>query len=117
MSAARAKRDLAAITGEYERHIAFHNYSQAELERDLDARIQYLRKVEQEFEERSAWALELESEKNRAIAEFRRVEASETDAWVQVEALQQDLQAARAELARLGATRWTRLGRKLRALD
>jgi hypothetical protein len=115
--AARAKRDLEAITAEYERHIAFHNYAQAELERDLDERIQYLHQVEAEFEERTEWALELESEKSRAIAEFQRVAKSEAEAWEHVATLEKQTQAARDELARLEAAMWTRLGRKIRALD
>jgi chromosome segregation ATPase len=115
--AKRKIRDLDAITAEYERHIAFHNMSQAELERDLDARIEYLHKVEADFEERTAWALELDSERKRTIAEFDRIAKSEADAWVQVETLQQQLKAIRAELAGLQARRWTKLGRKLGAIE
>jgi septation ring formation regulator EzrA len=115
--AARAKRDLEAITAEYERHIAFHNYAQAQLESDLNERIEYLRKVEAEFDDRTNWALELESEKKRAITEFERVAKSDAEAWEHVATLEKQLQAARAELARLQGAMWTRAGRKLRALD
>jgi hypothetical protein len=115
--AGRKIRDLEAIGAEYERHIAFHNWSHAQMQNDMEERILWTRKVEEQFEERSRWALDLKRERDEAVAAFRHAEASEKEAWQAVSALSKDVDQARTELARLTATGWNKLGRRLRALD
>jgi hypothetical protein len=45
------------------------------------------------------------------------VKSSETEAWQCVDSLGKQLAEAKKECARLESRLWTRLGRKLRALD
>src|SRR5262249_15285436 len=98
------------------RHIEFHKQSQADLERQLAERLEWVRKVERDFEERSQWGVSLEKEKNDALAEFRRLQASESEAWQKTAAGGRGLGEVRARLAHLEARMWTRLGKTWRAL-
>lgn len=107
--AARKTRDLEIITAEYERHSAYHELSHAQSVREAELKNEWVKRVEEAWKERTKWALDLKEERDRALAEFRRIEAEEAKAWEQVAAL-------RAELARIQATGWLRLGRKLRRL-
>lgn len=111
--AARKIRDLEAIAAEYERHIAFHNESHAASIREAEVKNEWVKRVEAAWEDRTKWALELKDEREAAIAEFRRAEAQEAKAWEHAAALEKELEAARAELARLKDAGWSRLGRKL----
>ena len=111
--AARKIRDLEAITAEYERHIAFHNLAHQESTREAAVRAEWVKKVEAAWEERTQWALEIQKARDEAIAEFRNAKESETKAWQAVETLSKDLEQSRADLARLGESKWTKLGRKL----
>jgi SAM-dependent methyltransferase len=115
--AARKIRDLEAITAEYERHISFHSLSHAQMQRDMEERIAWIRKVEEQFEDRTRWAMDLKREKEEAIAAFRHAEESEKEAWQAVGSLSKELEKTQAELERLKSARWTSLGRKLRAVD
>lgn len=115
--AARKIRDLEAITAEYERHIAFHNLAHEESQRDAAARAEWVKKVEAAWEERTAWALEIQKARDEAVAEFRRVSQSEAEAWQAVDTLSRNLERTQADLARLSESKWTRLGRKLRILN
>lgn len=92
-------RELAAIQGEYERHIAFHNASHQEAERLLAERLEWVRKTEALIEERTNWALTLDKDYKELLAHLDRAKAE-----------------ARQELERLEARKWVRLGRKLGAL-
>ena len=114
--AARKIRDLEAITAEYERHVAHHNSALEEWVREAALRAEWVKRVEASWEERTAWALEIQSARDQAIAEFRRVAKSEAEAWQAVETLSKNLEQANANLARLSESKWTRLGRKLRIL-
>lgn len=114
--AARKIRDLEAITAEYERHIAFHNLSHAESRRQAELQAEWVKKVEAAWQERTDWALEIQKARDEAIAEFRRAEASQGEAWEAVKKLSKDLEQARADLAQCNAAFWTRAGRKLGAL-
>lgn len=111
--AARKIRDLDAITDEYERHIAHHNWAHEKWVREAAQRAEWVNKVEAAWEERTAWALEIQKARDQAIAEFRRAEKSEAEAWQAVETLSKNLEQARADLAHLGESKWAKLGRKL----
>jgi SAM-dependent methyltransferase len=111
--AARKIRDLEAITAEYERHSAHHELAHAQWVREAELKNEWVKRVEAAWEDRTQWALRLKADRDRAIAEFQRVEAEEANALEQAAALQKKLDEARAELARIQATRWSRLGRKL----
>jgi hypothetical protein len=115
--AARKIRDLHAITAEYERHISFHTMSHAQMQRDMEDRVAWIRKVEEQFEERTKWAMDLKRERQEAVDAFRHAEGSEKEAWQAVASLSQELEKAQAALERIKAAGWTRLGRKLRAID
>jgi SAM-dependent methyltransferase len=115
--AARKIRDLAALAAEYERHIAFHNLSHSQMQRDMEDRIAWIRKVEEQFEDRTRWAMDLKREKEEAVAAFRHAEGSEKEAWQAVASLSKELENAQAELERMKTAGWVRLGRKLRAID
>lgn len=111
--AARAQHDLASVTAEYQRHVSFHGLSHAELERQLAERIEWAWQIEREYEERSLWAVDVEREKDQAVADFARAEKLVAQARERLETLEGELNATRAELVRLQAAGWTRLGRNL----
>ena len=115
--AARKIRDLDALTAEYERHISFHNLSHAQMQRDMEERIAWIRKVEEQFEDRTRWAMDLKREKEEAVAAFRHAEGSEKEAWQAVAALSKELENAQAELEKLKVAGWTRFGRRLGAVE
>jgi hypothetical protein len=115
--AARKIRDLQSIEAEYDRHIAFHNLADAQWKREAALRAEWIKKVEAEWEDRTKWAQEVAVEKDRAIAEYRRAAKSEAEAWDAVSSLAKKLEAAQGELKRLSSAKWTRLGRKLGAVD
>jgi SAM-dependent methyltransferase len=112
LHAAALARELTTLRGEYDRYIEFHKTSQAEIERQLAERIEWVRKVERDFEERTQWGLDLEKEKNEALAEFKRLQGSELEAWQKVATLERELGEARTALAELRSRLWTRLGHK-----
>jgi len=114
--AARKVRDLEAITAEYERHIAHHKLAHEQWVRDAEVRHAWTKKVEADWQERTRWALEIQKERDEAIAEFRRLEKSEAEAWQATKALSEKLAGIEAGLSRLNATRWVRWGRRLRLL-
>ena len=108
--AARKIRDLETITAEYERHIGFHHLSHQQWKQEMEQRLAWIRKVEADWQDRTRWAADLEREKTEAIAEFRRLEISEKEAW-------DASKAATEKLARLNSSWWTRFGRMLRIVD
>jgi SAM-dependent methyltransferase len=114
--AARKIRDLDAIAAEYDRHVAHHNLAHEEWVRDAAIRAEWVKKVEAAWEERTAWALDIQKARDQAIAEFHRVAKSEAEAWQAVETLSKNLEKAQDDLGRLNKSKWTRLGRKLRLL-
>jgi SAM-dependent methyltransferase len=114
--AARAEKDLAILSAEYERHIAFHNLSQDRLKSELAERTHWARKVERDFEERTKWAQDLNREKRDAVMAFEHEQASANEARERAAKLVRELEGAQAELDRLNAALWTRLGRKIGGL-
>jgi len=86
------------------------------VEADLEACTAWARKTEAELEERTRWALALKQEKETALADFERGAAEAENARRHIQALEKDLAEARAARARLEASLWNRLGRRLRAL-
>jgi SAM-dependent methyltransferase len=114
--AERAAHDLAVLSAEYDRHIAFHALSHEEMKRELESRLQWIRKVEADFEERTKWALELQKASAEAVQAFEHARASELEAWQCVGALEKELDQTRAAKAQIESRWWSRLGRKLRAI-
>ncbi len=108
--AARAEHDLAALSEEYQRHIAFHNLSHAQIKQELAERTQWAWKLDRDFEERTKWAQDLDLEKREAVAAFEAARDYATS-------LERELESTRVELMRLKAARWSRLGRKLGLSD
>lgn len=107
------ERELAAVRADYDRHVEFHERSQADLERQLAERAEWVRKVEADFEERTQWALRLEKEKEEAVAEVQRAQASEAAVQERLTGLERELHEAQSARAKLEARLWTRAGRKL----
>jgi SAM-dependent methyltransferase len=107
------ERQLCSLQSDYQKYIEFHERSQKEMERDLADRTEWARKMESDLEERTKWAHSLEKENENALREFNRVQASETEAWEKVRALERDLAANQAALNDLRRRIWIRLGRKL----
>ena len=112
----RVENDLAILSGEYERHIAFHAASHQEMKRELDSRLEWARKLETDFEDRTKWALDLQKERADAVKAFEHARKSELEAWQCVGALEKELDETRARRSELEAQRWTRLGRRLRLI-
>jgi SAM-dependent methyltransferase len=100
---ASLEEELAALRDKYVR-------DRAELEHDLVERLEWLRKVEADFDERTRWANNLSQENTELLAEFER---SRAEAQQRIETLERDLAAARHTRDSLEARKWTRLGRKL----
>lgn len=95
--------ELARVQAEYERHVAHHEASHREMARDLA--------------ERHEWGSHLDREKE----ELERELIARTD-WAQgldreIAGLRTRIQELEAERARHQARKWTRLGRKLGALE
>ncbi len=107
--AERTRHDLEQIEAEYRRHTSFHALAHQEWMLDAARSQEWTKKVEKDWEERTNWALDVERARKEAVAQFRRVEASEAALWKQLEEVQH-------QLARLRATVWVRIGRLLRAL-
>jgi SAM-dependent methyltransferase len=70
-----AEQDRAALSAEYERHVQFHNQSQAEMELELQSRIEWVRKLESDFEQQ---LLSLRGEYERYI-EFHNASQKESE--------------------------------------
>ncbi len=96
--------------------MAHHNLAHEEWTREAAVRAEWVKRVEASWEERTAWAVELQRAHDEALAEFRRVSKSEAEAWQAVNTLKANLEQANADLAGLSESKWTRLGRKLRLL-
>jgi hypothetical protein len=93
-------RDLEAVRADYQRHIAFHNESILEKERELGERFEWVHKNQAIAEERTKWAHSLEKDYKDLLAHLEHVQTE-----------------ARAERDALEGRRWVRLGRKLGLLD
>ncbi len=104
--AERTRLHLKRVENDYREHIAFHKLADDEWKREQLKNLAWIKTVETDWEKRTQWAVELEQARKDAVAEFRRVEASEAETCKQLEALQ-------AKLAAIEATTWFRLGRKL----
>lgn len=114
--AARATHDLEILQAEYERHIAYHRLSHDEMKRELDSRMAWVRKVEADFEDRTQWALSLQKEKEEIIKALEHARKSELEAWSCVGELEKELDRTRSEKVQLESRKWTRLGRRLKAI-
>ena len=112
--AALLERELHTLRGEYDRYIEHHQTSQADLERQLTERAEWVRKVEHDFDERTQWAKSLEKEQEETLVELRRVQAAEAEAWQKAASVERELGDLRAMLTRLQMRLWTRVGRKAR---
>ncbi len=94
--AAHLETELATLQGEYAAYAAHHEADHTALVRESTERLNWGTDLDRELTGRTEWAQGLD----REIAELR-----------------QRLETAQAEQARLEARKWTRLGRKLGALD
>jgi SAM-dependent methyltransferase len=94
--AANLEKQLAQLQSDYERHVAHSEAWSEDMRRDLAAQFEWGSGLDRELTMRTEWAQGLD----REIAELR-----------------QRLETAQIEKARLEGRKWTRLGRKLGALD
>jgi len=86
------------------------------MKRELDSRLEWARKLEADFEERTKWALDLQKEREDAIKAFEHARKSELEAWQCVQALEKELDETRKGKADLESHQWTRLGRRLKLM-
>jgi SAM-dependent methyltransferase len=101
------EEEIAQLQREYERFAAHHKTSFAEATRQLAERHEWGSAFERELAVRTEWAQNLD----REIAGLReRLDRETSD-------LRQRLESAQAEQSRLRSRKWTRLGRKLGAVD
>ena len=70
----------------------------------------------QKFEDRTRWALALQSEKETAVADFHQVAAREEHARRHIQALEKELAEIREAREKIESSWWTRTGRKLGAV-
>ena len=113
----RVERDLATLQTEYDRFIGFHNAAHEEMKRDLAARTEWAETMEKNLEERTRWALSLQQESKDAYAAHDRSQESERAASDAAKALEIELGEIRSTLVRLQRRIWTRVGRRLGAVD
>ena len=111
------EKELDKLRSEYRKFQEFHERSAEEAKRDLADRTEWARKWERDFEERSKWAFQLEHERDDAQAALRQSQAAEAQAQQRIAALEKELAETRAQLAQLRLRAWTRIGRKLGAID
>jgi SAM-dependent methyltransferase len=111
------ERELATVRAEYQRYTEFCQRTVEDSNRQLTERAEWVRKVERDFEDRSRWAFQLEHERNDAQAAFERSQGAEAQAQQRVEMLEKELAETRAALAHLRMRTWTRVGRKLGAVE
>ena len=114
--ATQLERILAELKGEYERYIAFHNTSHAEMKGELTARTGWAQDLERNLEERTRWALSLEQENKEAYAAHEQARESERAAWDAAKALEKELVETRNARVRLERRLWSRVGRRLGAV-
>jgi len=107
-----ARRRVEFLTGDYDRLVALCE----EMKTESESRLQWGRKLEAEFEERTNWALSLQQERTEALKSFEHSRKSEEEAWQCVRALEKELDETRSRKAELESRRWTRLGRRLKVL-
>jgi hypothetical protein len=110
------ERNLADLQKEYERYIAFHNTSHAEMKGELTARTEWAKDLERNLGERTRWALSLEQESKEAQTAYEQARESERAAWDAAKALEKELVETRNARIRLEGRMWSRVGRKLRAV-
>jgi SAM-dependent methyltransferase len=111
------ERELATLRAEYQRYTEFHQRSAEDAQRQLTERAEWVGKVEHDFEERSRWAFRLEHERNDALAAVERTQADVAQAHQRMQTLEKELAQTRAALAHLRMRMWTRVGRKLGAVE
>ena len=107
------ERNLADLQTEYNRYVAFHNSSHAEMKGELSARTEWARELEQNLDERTRWALSLEQESKEAQTAHEQARKSEREAWDAAKALEKELVETRNARVRLERKMWSRVGRKL----
>lgn len=115
-----AVRKSAALKRELEFYQRSHQNAverTSKLEAEIEARTHWARKIEAELEERTQWAQALKQEKETALADFARGVAEAENARRHIQALEKELAEARAARAALESRLWTRVGRKLGALQ
>jgi septal ring factor EnvC (AmiA/AmiB activator) len=100
---AHLEQQMAQLHGEYERYIAHHQA--------------WHKETTQQLVERHEWGLSLDREKT----ELERELIARTE-WAQgldreIASLRERLETMQAERARLEASKWTRIGRKLGAIE
>jgi hypothetical protein len=110
------EHNLADVQKEYERYIAFHNTSHAEMKGELTARTEWAKDLERNLDERTRWALSLEQENKEAQAAHEQARESERAAWDAAKALEKELVETRNARVRLERRIWSRVGRKLGAV-
>jgi SAM-dependent methyltransferase len=108
-----AERQLRILKQEYEHHVAWAEEKVGQLEEDLRQRKAWGEGIEREFEERTAWALQLREELDGVRGELSGQESEVEKRTHWALGLQSELDRVNAEQRRMESSRWFRLSRKL----
>lgn len=88
----------------------------AKLSDELAERLEWVRKVEADFEERTRWALSLQNDLDKSSEQVDRLSKSESEAWRRLADAERELGEAKSVRTALEARTWTRLGQKLKLM-
>ncbi len=108
------EKQLAALQGDFEKHVAWAERTHAELQKELADRTEWAHRLESQLSERTEWALSLERDVKHhvEIAGKLQSELDERTKWALD--LEAEVGRLRAELARLRGLLWIKAGRLLR---
>jgi SAM-dependent methyltransferase len=111
-----AERDLSVLKQEYATHTAWADEKVGQLEDDLKQRTAWCEKTEREFEERSAWAIQLRDELAETRRELREQESEVEKRTYWALDLQAQLDRVTLEKQKLEDSRWYRMSQRFRFL-
>lgn len=108
-----ARKEVAVLKGEYARHTEWAEGKIAELEQESRERLEHGVRIEREFGERTAWALQLKSGLESAEASIVSSETALEKSESRNAELQAQLESARAALEQTNRDLFVRILKKL----
>lgn len=108
-----AERQLRILQQEYEDHVSWAEQKVGQLEEDLKRRKAWGENIEREFEERTAWAMQLREELEAARKELSEQESEVEKRTHWALGLQAELDRLAADKRNLETSRWFRWSRRL----
>ena len=111
-----ARGVMDELRAEFDATRAGYELKISELEADVAARLEWVRSVEAALAARTEWAQSLDTRMRQEREVFRSLEADFLQSQQHLVQTREELLRVRSELEFVEATRWVRLGRRLRAL-